>query len=96
MRYTIEAKTKKLEGTIEEFIKKEKTLKLIDKYDPFEKLSSDVEKMGNALRKFRTSGIDWSVFNYYLRGQGISQNTIDSVIGEVKEFFYKVGLLERE
>lgn len=96
MRYLIETKTKKGEGMIEEFINKETTLKLVDKYDPFEKLGKDVEKMGEAMRKFQNSGISWSVFNYYLRGKGIPQNTIDSVMGETKEFFVKVGLLEKE
>ena len=92
MRYTIEAKSKKLEGIIEEFIKKEKLI-LVEKYDPFEKLSKDVEKMGLALRKFQKSGIDWDVFNTYLRGKGTSQGTIDAVMVDVKSFFLKVGLL---
>ena len=93
MRYIIEAKSKKYEGTVEEFLKKETSLKLIDKYDPFEKLGSDVEKMGEAMRKFKNSGISWSIFNYYLRGKGTPQSTIDAVLGDVKEFFVKVGLL---
>lgn len=95
-RYTIEAKTKKQEGTIEDFLKKEKSLKVIEKYDPFEKLGGEVVAMGNALRKFKQSGIDWSVFNFYLRGRGLSQQTIDAVMGDVESFFIKVGLLPKE
>ncbi len=95
MRYTIEAKTKKQEGIVEEFIKKEKALKQVDKYDPFEKLGGEVEVMGNALRKFQKSGVSWDVFNYYLRGRGVPQQTIDAVLGEVKSFFVKVGLMEK-
>lgn len=96
MRYTIEAKGKRQEGIVEELLKKEKTLKMVDKYDPFEKLSGEVEKMGTALKKFKTGGIDWSVFNYYLRGKGLSQNTIDAVLDTTEEFFVKVGLLEKQ
>ena len=92
MRYTIDAKSKKLEGIVEEFIKKEK-IELVEKYDPFEKISKDVEKMGLALRKFQKSGIDWDVFNTYLRGKGTPQSRIDAVMGDVKQFFLKVGLL---
>ena len=92
MRYTIYAKTKKSEGIVEEFIKKEK-IELVEKYDPFEKISKDVEKMGLALRKFHKSGIDWDVFETYLRGKGISQRVIDAVLGDVKQFFIKVGML---
>lgn len=92
MRYTIEAKSKKSEGIVEEFINKEK-LVLVEKYDPFEKIGKDVEKMGLALRKFQKSGIDWDVFNTYLRGKGTPQGTIDAVMGDVKSFFLKVGLL---
>lgn len=95
MRYLIEAKTKKGEGLIEETLDKEKkSLKLIDKYDPFEKLGSNVEKMGEAMRKFQKSGISWEVFTYYLRGRGISQTEIRGVMGKVKDFFRAVGLLD--
>ena len=92
MRYTIDAKSKKIEGIIEDFIKKEK-LELVEKYDPLGKISKDVETMGLALRKFQRSGIDWDVFNTYLRGKGAPQETIDAVIGDVKDFFLKIGLL---
>ena len=96
MRYTIEAKSKKNEGVVEELLKKDPSLKLVDKYDPFEKIGDEVLKMGEAMRKFKLSGISWSVFNYYLRGKGIPQSTIDAVMGETKEFFIKVGLMEKE
>ena len=96
MRYIIETKTKKGEGIVEELLEKEKALEQIDKYDPFEKLGADVEKMGIALKKFKQSGIDWSIFTYYLRGRGISAATIEGVMHEVSEFFIKVGLLERD
>ena len=45
MRYLIEPKNKKGEGIIEELLEKDKSLKLIDKYDAFEKVSADVEKI---------------------------------------------------
>lgn len=96
MRYLIEAKTKKGEGTIEELVKKERSLKTIDSYDPFVKVSREVERIGAALRRFKKAGIDWDVFRYYLRGRGIPGSTIDNVMEKVEEFFVKVGILEKE
>ena len=96
MRYLIEPKNKKGEGIIEEILAKEKSLKLIDKYDPFEKVSADIEKIGLALRRFKKSGIDWSVFKYYLRGRGVPQSTIDGVMGKVEDFFKKIGILSED
>lgn len=92
MRYILETKTKKEEGIIEELTNKEK-IKLIDNYDPYEKLSKDVEKVGLALRQFQKSGIDWSVFKTYLRGCGYSVSLIDGFMGNVNQFFTKIGLL---
>jgi hypothetical protein len=96
MRYLIEPKNKKGEGIIEEILDKEKSLKLIDKYDAFEKVSAEVEKIGLALRRFKKSGIDWSVFEYYLRGRGVPQATIDGVVGKVEDFFKKIGILSND
>jgi hypothetical protein len=93
MRYIIEVKTKRGEGIIEELVDKNKVVRLIDSYDPFEKISKDVEKMGLALRQFKKSGIDWEVFTTYLRGRGLPKTTIDSVMGSVKDFFTNIGML---
>lgn len=95
MRYTIEAKSKKLEGIVEDLMRKESALKLVDKYDPFEKLGGNVQAMGDAMRKFKSSGISWDVLNYYLRGKGISQKVIEAVLGDVQSFFKKVGLMDK-
>jgi len=88
MRYLIEPKNRKAE---EELVKNEH-LKVITSYDPIQKLTADVEKIGVALREFKKTGVSWDIFNYYLRGRGIPQQTIDSVMGEVKEFFRKIGI----
>lgn len=93
MRYILEAKTKKAEGTIEEFYLKNKTIKLIDNYDPYQKLSKSVEKVGLALRQFQKTGIDWEVFETYLKGKGHSRSLVDGFMGDVTEFFKKIGLL---
>ncbi len=93
MRYILEAKTKKGEGTIEEFYLKNKSIKLIDSYDPYEKISKDVEKMGLALRSFQKSGIDWEVFETYLKGKGFSRDMTQNFMGNVSNFFKKIGLL---
>lgn len=89
MRYIIEPKTKKAE---QELLENER-LKIITRYDPVEKLSVDVEKLGAALKEFKASGVNWRVFNYYLRGRGLSQSMIDAVMGEVKDFFKNMGIL---
>ncbi|HEB13754.1 MAG TPA: hypothetical protein ENI13_02105 [candidate division CPR3 bacterium] len=94
MRYIVEAKTKKQQGIIEEFLGKEKGMKVVDRYDPFERVSSDVRKMGEAMRRFKESDIDWSVFNFYLRGKGIPQQTINAVIGETEKFFKAMGFIK--
>lgn len=89
MRYVIEPKTKKAEKELAE----NDQLKVITSYDPIQKLSIEVAKIGLALKEFKKTGVSWDVFNYYLRGRGISQSTIDSVMGEVKDFFRKMGIL---
>jgi hypothetical protein len=93
MRYILEAKNKKDEGTVEEFYLKNKTIKLVDSYDPYEKVSKEVEKVGLALRAFQKSGIDWSVFTTYLRGCSHSKSEIESFMGDVNSFMKKIGLL---
>ncbi len=93
MRYILEAKNKKDEGTIEELCLKIKTIKLIDSYDQIEKLSKEVEKVGLALRQFQKTGIDWEVFTTYLKGRGHSKTEIDNFMGDVNDFFRKIGLL---
>jgi len=93
MRYILEAKTKKDEGTLEEFYLKNKSIKLVDSYDPYEKVSKEVEKVGLALRAFQKSGIDWSVFETYLKGCGHSRNLIDGFMTDVNGFMKKIGLL---
>lgn len=89
MRYVIEPKTKKAEKELAE----NDQLKVITSYDPIHKLSIEVAKIGLALKEFKKTGVSWDIFNYYLRGRGISQATIDSVMGEVKDFFRKMGIL---
>jgi hypothetical protein len=93
MRYILEAKTKKVEGIIEEFCLKNKTIKLIDSYDPYEKLSKEVEKVGLALRSFVKSGIDKTVLTTYLKGRGHSIRQVEAFMGDFKDFFKKIGLL---
>ena len=93
MRYILEAKTKKGEGTVEEFYLKNKSIKLVDSYDPYEKVSKKVEKVGLALKAFQKSGIDWDVFATYLKGKGHSRNLVDGFMGDVNDFLKKIGLL---
>lgn len=89
MRYIIEPKNKKAE---EELLANDK-LKVVTKYDPVEKLGAEVEKIGAALKEFKEGGVSWRVFNYYLRGRGLSQTMIDLVMGEVQDFFRAMGIL---
>lgn len=60
--------------------------------DEFEIISEKVEKLGKALKEFKDSGINWRVFNRYLRGLSIPQSDIDSVMGGINKFFGDLGI----
>ena len=60
--------------------------------DELDKISAKVEKLGEALNAFKESGINWRVFNRYLRGCGISQKEIDTVMDGVESFFKALGI----
>jgi len=92
MRYILEAKNKKDEEIVEEFYAKNKSVQLVDSYDPYEKVSKEVEKVGLALRAFQKSGIDWEVFETYLKGCGHSRTEISGFMEDVKSFMTKIGL----
>lgn len=55
--------------------------------DELDKIAANVEKLGEALRAFKESGVNWRIFNRYLRGSGISQKEIDRVMDGVESFF---------
>lgn len=44
-------------------------------------------------KEFKASGINWTVFKYYLRGRGLSNELIENVMGKVDDFFKEVGLI---
>lgn len=94
-RYTFEVKTKKDQDELDKFLINRK-IDEVDKYDAVEKLSKEVERMGQSLRQFEASGVDWDVFETYLKGKGHSRENIRGVMGDVKEFFIKIGLLSNE
>lgn len=90
MRYIIE-----LKGMSDEDLKKlvvEKKVQIITSYDPIENLSAKVERLGVALKEFKQSGINWTIFRYYLRGRGLSDTIVNNVMGKVEDFFKEVGL----
>lgn len=60
--------------------------------DELDKISARVEKLGEALNAFKESGINWRVFNLYLRGIGISQKEINTVMDGVESFFKALGI----
>ncbi len=60
--------------------------------DELDKISARVEKLGEALNAFKESGINWRVFNTYLRGKGISQKEINTVMDGVESFFKALGI----
>lgn len=57
-----------------------------------EKVSASVEKLGEALKLYKESGINWRVFNRYLRGCGIPQADIDAVMEGAEKFFKDLGI----
>lgn len=60
--------------------------------DELEKVSAQVEKLGEALKAYKESGINWRVFNRYLRGCGIPQADIDKVLDGTEKFFKDLGV----
>jgi len=97
MRYILETKTQKGEELLAGLLdNNSKNFTLIDSYEPKERILAQVEKLGLALREYKKGGISWDVMKYYLRGKGLPQQTIDAVLGDVTEFFIKVGILEQE
>lgn len=60
--------------------------------DELEKISDAVEKLGSALKAYKESGINWRVFNKYLRGVGCSQSEIDNVLAGTEQFFKDLGM----
>jgi hypothetical protein len=75
-----------------EFLGKKDNMSVFHPKDQLEKLSDQVEKMGIVLNEYKSSGINWRVFNTYLRGRGISQAAIDDVMDGTKRFFKDIGV----
>lgn len=94
MRYILEPTSREGKKLVEDFSADERNFKLIDQYEPTERLTRTVEQIGLALREYQRQGISWEIFVMYLRGKGHSRRTIDAVMGDVREFFRKMGMLE--
>ena len=91
MRYILEVEDKKTEKYLLDFIADNK-VEVVDKFAPLERLSAEVEKLGHAMREAKRSPGSWEILNYYLRGRGVSQSSIDGVLGPVTDFFKNVGI----
>lgn len=91
MRYIVET-TPDSDQILNNFLSECDNLEIITKYEPLEKLSGTVEKIGRLLKEYKQSGMNWKVLNYYLRGRGISQREIDYVLAGVEEFFDQFNL----
>lgn len=83
MRYIIETDRPDL---ISQF----KDDEVISEYDPVERLTKRVEKMKAAFDEFKAHRGSWRVMNYYLRGRGVAQSEIDTVLSGVEEFLEQV------
>ena len=96
MRYLIDVKTKKGEEKLTALMNDlgASQADYIDSYEPKERLTKEVEKVGRALREYQKSGISKDILRYYLRGKGHSNNTIEALVGDVESFFKKMGILE--
>jgi hypothetical protein len=91
MRYIIDVKDKKTEKYLQDFIL-DNNVEKVDVYEPIERLSVEVEKLGRALREAKAAPGSWEVLNYYLRGRGVSQSTIDATMGPLTDFFKNIGI----
>lgn len=86
MRFIIEANNKDAEVKIREFVDQQLDSGIIDEYEPIERLSARVEKMRLAFEEFKENKGNMRILNYYLRGRGINQSEIDTVISGIEEF----------
>lgn len=91
MRYILEVNTKKKEKFLADFVA-DNDIEVITQYEPLEKISKEVEKLGVALREANKNAGSKEVLNYYLRGRGISQGVINAVMGPLKDFFNNLGI----
>ena len=95
MRFLIEPKSQEAETKLRDILladTEHKEYELISEYEPIEKLSGQVERVGNALKEFKESGINWYIFSTYMRGRGISGTLLKRVMKPMKEFFEEVGM----
>ena len=96
MRYIIEVKNKKADEALSVFLQEQKqdNIDIITSYEPVERLTKEVEKVGAALKEYKTSGVSWTVLEKYLRGNGHSQKLINSMLKDVKTFYRQMGILD--
>lgn len=87
MRYIIETNNHE---AISQLVESNQDTELITQYEPVERLTARVEKMKQAFDEFRASRGNWRIMNYYLRGRGIAQNEIDTVLNGLEEFFQQI------
>lgn len=91
MRYIIETKKDNLPQVLSD--QGLSGIKIVDKYEPLEKIAASVERVGLALREFKNGGVSESVFFYYLKGKGHTEKEINAIMGDVKGFFTQIGIL---
>lgn len=87
MRYIIETETPSL---IEDFVEGRTDVKIIDSYEPIERLTARVEKISRAFHDFKESRGSWEILVRYLRGRGIPWVEIDRVLKGVEAFLKEV------
>ena len=79
--------------TIEKFVSEhDERMMIYRPEDELEQISNRVQKLADALKAYKESGINWRVFNRYLRGHGIAQRDIDSVLNGVESFLQDMGI----
>ena len=74
------------------FVSEHDEMMIYNPADELENISNRVQKLADALKAYKESGINWTVFNRYLRGHGIAQRDIDSVLGGVESFLKDMGI----
>jgi hypothetical protein len=94
-RYILEVKNKKADERLAVFMQEvgASQIDYIDSYEPLERITKEVEKVGNALREYKKSGVSMDIMKTYLKGKGHSLSTINDLMGDVNEFLKKIGLL---
>lgn len=98
MRYEIEVSEDKIglfEKAVLEQIEDEEGIEVVGERDLLKDVEEDVRKVVRVVEEIRDGDVSWDVFNYYLRGRGVPQKTIDAFLGGMEDFMKDLGIMDQ-